>query len=249
MILMLNIFNYKDLKKLNTLTERLEEAMLVIQLDMRALEDVYQYYQLLPQSNDIGANPIPSYSASSPWPDNIGFRRALARCQEAQWKFKPLIFGDNIVHRKQLPPERILPVVYEKSALTTSATGGTVSYRASVYPCCMGFRLRKSLGLSDVVLKMLDPGLSGPWQNEVEAYAILGNQSPDFRSAHLGRTLPKSSATASPFNGITRCLGSFTRTPAQSPQTSDDSMSDTVAKDIVNNTHVIVTASSPACSF
>jgi hypothetical protein len=45
-MLVLNMFNYKDLQKLSILVERLEEATLVIQLNLDALRDVYEYYQL-----------------------------------------------------------------------------------------------------------------------------------------------------------------------------------------------------------
>jgi hypothetical protein len=41
----LNTFNYKDLQKLSILAERLEEAMLIIRLNVDALRDVYEYYQ------------------------------------------------------------------------------------------------------------------------------------------------------------------------------------------------------------
>lgn len=44
-ILVLNMFNYKDLQKLSILAERLEEAKLVIQLNLDALRDVYEYYE------------------------------------------------------------------------------------------------------------------------------------------------------------------------------------------------------------
>ncbi|KAK4040357.1 hypothetical protein C8A01DRAFT_15750 [Parachaetomium inaequale] len=41
----LNMFNYKDLQKLSILAERIEEATLVVQLNVDALQDVYEYYQ------------------------------------------------------------------------------------------------------------------------------------------------------------------------------------------------------------
>jgi hypothetical protein len=44
-VLVLNMFNYKDLQKLSILAERLEEATLVIQLNIDTLRDVYEYYQ------------------------------------------------------------------------------------------------------------------------------------------------------------------------------------------------------------
>jgi hypothetical protein len=44
-MLVLNMFNYKDLQKLSILVERLEEATLVIQLNLDALRDIYEYYQ------------------------------------------------------------------------------------------------------------------------------------------------------------------------------------------------------------
>jgi hypothetical protein len=52
-ILVLNMFNYKDLQKLSILAERLEEATLVIKLNLDTLGDVYEYYEHLPESDDL----------------------------------------------------------------------------------------------------------------------------------------------------------------------------------------------------
>jgi hypothetical protein len=52
----LNMFNYKDLQKLSILAERLEEAALVVKLNLDTLRDVYEYYQHLPQSDDLRAD-------------------------------------------------------------------------------------------------------------------------------------------------------------------------------------------------
>jgi hypothetical protein len=46
-ILVLNMFNYKELQRLSILSERLEEAALVIQLNITALRDASDYYQRL----------------------------------------------------------------------------------------------------------------------------------------------------------------------------------------------------------
>ena len=52
-MLVLNMFSYKDLQKLSTLAERLEEATLVIQLNVGVLRDVYEYYQDAVQPGNI----------------------------------------------------------------------------------------------------------------------------------------------------------------------------------------------------
>ncbi|KAK4150283.1 hypothetical protein C8A00DRAFT_37121 [Chaetomidium leptoderma] len=44
-MLVLNMFNYKDLQRLSILAERLEEAALVVQLNIGTLRDVYEHYQ------------------------------------------------------------------------------------------------------------------------------------------------------------------------------------------------------------
>lgn len=49
----LNMFNYKDLQSLSKLGDRLEEVILVLQLDIKALEDVYAYYQRLTGCHDV----------------------------------------------------------------------------------------------------------------------------------------------------------------------------------------------------
>lgn len=44
-LLVLNMFNYKDLQRLSIIAGRLEEASLVVQLNIDALRDAYEYYE------------------------------------------------------------------------------------------------------------------------------------------------------------------------------------------------------------
>jgi hypothetical protein len=55
-MLVLNMFNYKELQTLSRLAEQLEEVTLVVQLDIGVLQDVDAYYQRLTRSDDIGDN-------------------------------------------------------------------------------------------------------------------------------------------------------------------------------------------------
>lgn len=55
-MLVLNMFNYKELQTLSKLVERLEEVILIIQLDVGVLKDVQQYYLSLARSDEIGDN-------------------------------------------------------------------------------------------------------------------------------------------------------------------------------------------------
>jgi hypothetical protein len=52
-MLVLNMFNYKEFRGLSILSERLEEAALVIQLNVAALRDVSDYYQRLIHCDDL----------------------------------------------------------------------------------------------------------------------------------------------------------------------------------------------------
>ncbi|KAK3372080.1 hypothetical protein B0H63DRAFT_483814 [Podospora didyma] len=52
--LILDMFNYRDLQKLNIMGERLEEGILVINLNLGVLQDICDYYQRITQSEDIG---------------------------------------------------------------------------------------------------------------------------------------------------------------------------------------------------
>ncbi|KAK0717304.1 hypothetical protein B0T26DRAFT_646130 [Lasiosphaeria miniovina] len=52
--LVLKIFSYKDLQKLISLGERLEESLLIINLNLRVLQNACEYYQRLADSEDIG---------------------------------------------------------------------------------------------------------------------------------------------------------------------------------------------------
>jgi hypothetical protein len=54
-ILVLNMFNYKELQRLSILSERLEEAALVIQLNITALRDASDYYQRLAHHHDLNS--------------------------------------------------------------------------------------------------------------------------------------------------------------------------------------------------
>jgi hypothetical protein len=154
---------------------------------------------------------LPSSYSDGPWSSNVGLSDALAEFRQAQWKFKPLFF-DTAIHRKELTSDYILPVVYEKPALATH--DDSVVYKVSVQPCCVAPRFRSYANSQDVVFKMLSPNESELWKNEVDAYNFLARSSPDGAQVvgALVKMLP-SATTASSFNYIARCLGSFRRLP------------------------------------
>lgn len=186
-----------------------------------------------------------SYYSNCRWSGDAGFCSALARFSKAQWKFKPLVIKD-VIHKKELPPECILPVVFDRSPLTASSHGESAVYKASVYPCCVESRLKSDTGEHNVVFKMLGPNESELWENEVNAYNFLARGSPE--QARLNKsltTMTPPANIASAFNYISRCLGSFMRTPPQSApgdglQENTSSPQDPITRALIRNTHVMI---------
>jgi hypothetical protein len=183
--------------------------------------------------------------SDSPRYDDAGFRDALARFCEAQWMFKPLVF-ENVIHRKRVAAECILPIVYDRTPLETQKNHDSAVYKVLVHPCCVG---RGSQLERDVVFKMLSSSERDLWDNEVDAYTSLASGSPGDH-VHL-TTIAPSATVASSFKYIAMCFGNFERTPSQSVSPHHQARptpprpQDQVAKDLVDKTHVIILEYAP----
>jgi hypothetical protein len=183
-------------------------------------------------------------SSYSRWSGDTGFWEVLAKFAKAQWKFKPLVFNA-VIHKRRLPPECILPVIFDKSPLMASSNGGSAVYKASVYPCCVGSTLESNPEAHDVVFKMLGSGESDLWENEVDAYNLLARKSPDPTRLKSRINMGPSANLSSAFNYIPKILGSFIRTIPQ-PTTvdgrrqADSAPQDPMTRDLIDNNRVIL---------
>ena len=63
-MLILNMFSYSDLQTLTNLSEKIEDVTLAVQLNIRALQDVYRYYESLARSDELGEKLKPSIEKS-----------------------------------------------------------------------------------------------------------------------------------------------------------------------------------------
>jgi hypothetical protein len=164
----------------------------------------------------------------------------LTKFAEAQWKFKPLVFNA-VIHRRVLEPEYILPVIFYTPPLEASSNGGSAVYKASVYSCCVpvGWTLESNVEAHDVVFKMLGPGESDLWDNEVNAYNFLARKSPDPTRLQSLINMGPSANLSSAFNYIPKILGSFIRTTTQpaiyGPQQTDSAPQNPMARDLIDN--------------
>jgi serine/threonine protein kinase len=147
--------------------------------------------------------------------DDAGFFRACSEAYKAQWKFKPLTF-DTIVHRRELPMERILPIVYETPLSgPISDDSEAVVYKVSVHPCCMDPDMRSIANSNELVFKMFNPGHIDDldlWQNEINAYNVIVNSPGGSLLPGTSNRLPSTAIASSAFNYVVKYLGSFIRT-------------------------------------
>ncbi|KAK4117824.1 kinase-like protein [Canariomyces notabilis] len=158
-----------------------------------------------------------------PLSDDAGFSNVWLEAYKAQWKFKPLTF-DSIVHRRELPMERILPIVYE-TRLTPPASDEAAVYKVSVHPCCMDPTMRSIVNSNELVFKMFNPGHIDDidlWQNEINAYNVIVNSPGGSLSSGTSSLLPDTAIASSAFDYIVRYLGSFMWTQQIDTANSDE---------------------------
>jgi hypothetical protein len=156
--------------------------------------------------------------------------------------FKPLCF-DTAIHRKDLTADYILPVVYDKTPL--GIHNESAVYKVSVQPCCVAPRFERFAKSQDVVFKMLTSEESELWENEVDAYNFLARSASE--GAEVGTllaTMLPFAISASSFNYIARCLGSFRRMPPlvsrPNQNASPPAEMDAIKRDTVEKAHVIM---------
>ena len=148
--------------------------------------------------------------------------------------FNPVVFQRSW-HQLELPLEPLLPMTFDKTPLGGHEDGEVVAYKVSIYPCCAG-KFKYMLKSNDYVMKMLSEDLDVLWENELNSYNKIKNESDpkldtgSAQSERFGR-LP------SPFNYLLKCLGSFRWVPNRSnsdqhPQAQLKGTSDGPAKHV-----------------
>ncbi|KAK3695649.1 hypothetical protein B0T22DRAFT_534455 [Podospora appendiculata] len=140
------------------------------------------------------------------WPSDPASVEVWNKFYECQWMFSPLTF-DTIVHRREIPFERVLPVCGTKKQLQTG--NGSTIYLVKLCACC------SKPDSQEIVFKVLsddNPAAPSLWETEVGLYATLHNDSSStaFPLSSAAESLSVGSPRlVTPFDFITKYHGSF----------------------------------------